>query len=35
MRLIDNDRIVLHQFRIALNLCQQNTVGHHAKTGLR
>ena len=35
VRLVDNDRIVLHQLRITLNLRQQNTVRHHAKTSLR
>ena len=35
MRFVNNDRIVLHQLRITLNLRQQNTVRHHTKTSLR
>ena len=35
MRLVDDDRVVLHELRIALDLCQQNTVRHHAQARLR
>ena len=35
MRLVDDDRVILHELRIALDLRQQNTVGHDAQTRLR
>ena len=35
MRLVDDDRVVLHELGIALDLRQQDTVGHDAQTRLR
>ena len=35
MRLVDDDRVVLHELRIALDLRQQNTVRHDAQARLR
>ena len=35
MRLVDDDRVVLHELGIALDLRQQDTVGHDAQPCLR
>ncbi len=35
MGLVYHNRVVLHELRVALDLCEQNTVGHHAKPRLR